>query len=69
VIIKFFGIHALHAGCIKYSDSFWKYVDQPDPFLKMTSAKPVMEEIETIAQNLIENKQVKLVDISNEVLT
>ncbi len=68
VIIKFFGIHAIYTGCIKYSDSFWKYVDQSDPFLKMPSARPVMEEIETIAQNLVENKQVKLVDISDEVL-
>ena len=68
VIIKFFGIQALYTGFIKYNDSFWKYVDQSDPFLKMNLAKPVMEEIEAIAQNLIENKQVKLVDISNEVL-
>jgi MinD-like ATPase involved in chromosome partitioning or flagellar assembly len=68
VIIKFFGIQALYTGFIKYNDSFWQYVDQSDPFLKMISARPVMEEIKAIAQNLIENKQVKLVDISNEVL-
>jgi flagellar biosynthesis protein FlhG len=68
VIIKYFGIKALYAGCIKYNETFWKYVDQSDPILKMTSAKPVMEEIETIAQNLMENKQVKLGDISYEVV-
>ncbi|MCP5105765.1 MAG: MinD/ParA family protein [bacterium] len=67
VIIKYFGIHAYYAGCIKYHDSLWKYVDQSDPFLRMASSQPVMEEIAAIAQNLVENKQVKLSEISTEV--
>ena len=67
VIIKYFGIHAFYGGCIKFHDSLWKYVDQPEPFLKMDASKPIMEEIAAIAQNLMQNRQLKLSDISHEV--
>lgn len=66
VIIKYFGIEALYAGHIKYNDSFWKHVDEFEPFLGMSSGKPVMEEVETIARNLMENKHIMLSDIFKE---
>lgn len=68
VIMKYFGIHAYFAGHISYENSLWQYVDQPEPVFNMTAAYPLMEEIRAIAQNLMENKQIKLSDISMEVL-
>ena len=65
--MKYFGIHAFYAGCINYHDSLWQYVDQPDLFFNMESARPIMAEIEIIAQNLLQNKQLKLSEISREV--
>lgn len=68
VIMKYFGIHAFYAGCINYHDSLWQYVDQPDLFFNMESAKPINAEIESIAQNLLQNKQLKFSEISREVV-
>lgn len=67
VIIKYFGIHAFYGGCIKFHDSLWQYVDQPEPYLKMDASGPIMAEIAAIAQNLMQNKQLTLSDISHEV--
>lgn len=67
VIIKFFGIYASYAGCINYHDYQWKYVDRPEPFLSMDEARPVMEEIEIIARNLMEDRHQKFPGIPGEV--
>ncbi len=67
VIIKYFGIHAFYGGCIKFHDSLWQYVDQSEPYLRMDAAGPIITEIGTIAQNLMQKKQFKLSDISHEV--
>jgi flagellar biosynthesis protein FlhG len=68
VIMKYFGIHAYFAGHISYENSLWQYVDQPEPLFSTAAANPLMQEIRAIAQNLMENKQIKLSDISMEVL-
>jgi len=68
VIMKYFGVPAYYAGSISYDNSLWKYMDRGEAFFGMTSTAAIMEEIGNIAWNLMENKQVKLSDISSEVL-
>ncbi|MDQ1352384.1 MAG: flagellar biosynthesis protein FlhG [Acidobacteriota bacterium] len=68
VIIKYFGVSAHYAGAISYDDSLWKYMDRGEPYFGLTSDRTIMEEVGNIAWNLMEKKQVKLSDISAEVL-
>ncbi|MCX6580140.1 MAG: P-loop NTPase [Candidatus Aminicenantes bacterium] len=66
VIMKYFGVPAHYAGSISYDNSLWKYMDSGEPYFGLTSTATIMEEVGNIAWNLMENKQVKLLDISTE---
>ncbi len=69
VIVKYFGIEALFVGFLSYNDSFWKFVNESESYLKMGDAGNVKNEIAAIAKNIIEGTHVKFTDIANEVKT
>lgn len=66
IIIKYFGVEAKYVGYIKYDDLFWKYLNSPNSFFELDSSKNISNEIEIVANNIMENKQVKLVEILND---
>jgi flagellar biosynthesis protein FlhG len=68
VVMKYFGVTAHYAGAVSYDNSLWQYMDRGEPYFGLNADAAVMEEVGSIAWNLMENKQVKLSDISAEVL-
>ena len=66
VIIKYFGIDAKYLGYIKYYDSFWEYSDKSYPFFQMNISIPVSDEMRIISDNLMGNRQIKLLNISQK---
>ncbi|HLP60516.1 MAG TPA: AAA family ATPase [Candidatus Deferrimicrobium sp.] len=68
VIMKYFGVSAHYAGAITYDSSLWQYLDDKESYFNLPTFAVIREEVGKIACNLMENKEVKLTDISTEVL-
>ncbi len=67
VMRKYFGIESLFSGYVKYNESFWQYVNQSTPFLRLESGQPVMDEIGVLVRAIMEDTQVGLSEIAGEV--
>jgi len=65
VINKYFGIDAKYTGYLKYNDFFWKFVKQSYSYRQIVSPVSTSQEVGIIVRNLLEDKQVKLSDISH----
>jgi flagellar biosynthesis protein FlhG len=69
VLHKYFGVDARFSGFIRYTEFFWKIVKRPDAGSnvnpQMISPASTSNEIRSIVQNIIEDKQVKIPDLAN----
>jgi flagellar biosynthesis protein FlhG len=65
VINKYFGIDTRYLGYIRYTEFFWKFVKQSEAFRPTPSTGTTSQEVSYIVRNLVEDKQLKLTEISN----
>jgi flagellar biosynthesis protein FlhG len=65
IIGKYFGIDAKYMGYVRYNEFFWKFVKQSCAFRQMVPTASTSYEVEHVIQNLLENRQIKMSDISS----
>ncbi len=66
VLCKYFGIDARLMGYISFTEFFWKFVKESGAFRPVTLTASTSQEISSVVQNILENKQVKIPGLSNE---
>ncbi|UCC39095.1 MAG: AAA family ATPase [Candidatus Aminicenantes bacterium] len=60
VIMKYLGIKTKYVGYIEYDDSIWRSLRNGRPYMQNYASTPCAKEIETIAENLLEEKEIKI---------
>jgi len=60
VLGKYLGIKAKYVGYIEYDDSVWRSIRNGRPYMLNYFSTPCAKEIETITENLIEGKEIKI---------
>jgi flagellar biosynthesis protein FlhG len=65
VMAKYFGIDSRLTGFVGYNEFFWKFVKRTHANPQIISPASTSNEVRSIVQNLIENKQVKIPDFNN----
>jgi flagellar biosynthesis protein FlhG len=66
ILTKYFGIQAFYAGYIEYDDMFWKYLSQNQSVMEQTYNTSILQEISSITDNLLNDKQVIFSTIFND---
>ncbi len=64
VLTKYFGVDARYSGFLRYTEFFWRVVKRPHGNPQMISPASTSGEIQTVIRNLLEEKQVKIPDLS-----
>ncbi len=62
VIYKYFGISSKYSGYIEFFDLFWKYINTPGQFYKITQT-PLGEAMNLIVSNIMNGEQVKFSNV------
>jgi len=60
VLMKYLGIKTKYVGYIEYDDSIWRSIRNGRPYMVNYASTPCAREIETITENLIEGKEIKI---------
>lgn len=60
VLMKYLGIKTKYVGYIEYDDSIWRSIRNGRPYMVNYASTPCAKEIETITENLIEGKEIKI---------
>jgi len=66
ILNKYFGVDTRFIGFVHYTEFFWKFFKRsPQMSPQVSTPASTTNEIHTIVQNLLEDKQLKLSDITN----
>jgi flagellar biosynthesis protein FlhG len=61
ICMKYFGFQTNYVGYVEYDDCIWSSVNKRQPFMKEYSGSRCAREIERVADNLINGKQLRVV--------
>lgn len=61
ICMKYFGFHTNYVGYVEYDDCVWSSINKRQPFMKEYAGSRCAREIERVADNLVNGKQIRVI--------